>query len=59
MRTFVQLRKLMSVHKELAEKIEKLESKYDKQIQEIFDLFRQLIIQDAKPKRKIGFVEEE
>ena len=56
MRTFVQLRNLMSIHKELADKIEKLESKYDGQIQEIFDLIQQLIIQEEKPKRKIGFV---
>ena len=56
MRTFVQLRKLMSINKELAEKIEQLESKYDKQIQEIFQLIKKLIIQETKPKHKIGFV---
>jgi hypothetical protein len=58
MRTFVQLRKLMSIHKELAEKIEKLESKYDNQIKSIFNLIKKLVIQEEKPKRKIGFISD-
>jgi hypothetical protein len=59
MRTFVQLRKLMSIHKDLADKIDKLEIKYDSQIQEIFSLIQKLIIQEEKPKRKIGFITED
>jgi hypothetical protein len=59
MRTFVQLRKLMTVHKELAEKIEKLESKYDSKIKTIFDLIKKLIIQEQNPGKKIGFITDE
>ena len=59
MRTFVQLRKLMSIHKELADKIEKLESKYDKQINEIFGLIKKLIVQETTSKRRIGFTLDE
>ena len=36
-RTFTQLRELLSTHKDLREKIEKLEEKYDGKIKEIFD----------------------
>jgi hypothetical protein len=55
MRTFVQLRKLMSIHKDLAEKIEKLEKKYDGQFEVVFNLINKLIVEEKKPKRPIGF----
>ncbi|MFK7912195.1 MAG: ORF6N domain-containing protein [Akkermansiaceae bacterium] len=55
MRTFVQLRRLMDSNKLLAEKIEKLEKKYDENFGIVFDAIRQLIAVDSKPKRKIGF----
>jgi hypothetical protein len=58
MRTFLQVRKLMSIHKDLAEKIEKLEKKYDGQFKEVFDLIKKLIIEKEKPKRPIGFTLE-
>jgi hypothetical protein len=58
MRTFVQVRKLMSIHKDLAEKIEKLERKYDGQFKEVFDLIKKLIVEKEKPKRPIGFTLE-
>lgn len=58
MRTFVQLRRLMSIHRELAERIDKLESKYDEQIQSIFSVIEELIKEDKKPKRRIGFIDE-
>jgi hypothetical protein len=56
MRTFVQLRKLMSVHNELAEKIENLEKKYDGQFKIVFNLIKKLIEDEEKPKRPIGFI---
>ncbi len=55
MRAFVQLRRLISSNKELAKKIEQLESKYDEQFRIVFDAIRQFIIEEEKPKRKIGF----
>jgi uncharacterized protein Yka (UPF0111/DUF47 family) len=56
MRTFVQLRKLMNIHKELAEKIEKLEKKYDGQFEVIFNLIKKLIEEEKRPKKPIGFI---
>jgi hypothetical protein len=56
MRAFVRLRQLMATHKELARKIEELESKYDAQFRAVFDAIRELL-QPAPvpPKRRIGF----
>ena len=59
MRTFVQLRRLMDSNRELARKIEALESKYDEQFAVVFDAIKRLIAEDdarkAQPKRRIGF----
>jgi hypothetical protein len=55
MRTFVQVRKLMSIHKDLAEKIERLEKKYDGKFNIVFELIKNLIKEKEKPKRPIGF----
>ena len=55
MRTFVHLRSLMQSNKLLAEKIEKLEEKYDQNFQIIFDAIRQLIAADDNPSKELGF----
>lgn len=56
MRTFVQLREILSTHKDLARKLEELEGKYDEQFKMVFDAIRQLMIpQIPKNKRRIGF----
>jgi hypothetical protein len=55
MRTFVQLRSLMQSNKLLAEKIEKLEKKYDQNFQIVFDAIKQLITADSKPGKELGF----
>jgi hypothetical protein len=55
MRTFVQLRSLMQSNKLLAEKIEKLEEKYDQNFQIVFDAIKQLIIADNQPTKELGF----
>lgn len=55
-RTFTQLRELLSTHKDLREKIEKLEEKYDGKIKEIFDSIKYLLLEDEKPKEPMGFV---
>ncbi len=55
MRTFTQLRQMLSSHKELREKIEKLEKKYDVQFEIIFKTIRDILAEEEKPKRKLGF----
>lgn len=55
MRTFTKLREMLTIHRELREKIEKLEKKYDKQFRIIFDVMKKLLAVEEKPKRQIGF----
>ena len=55
MRAFVQLRKLIATHKDLAAKLEELEKKYDAQFRVVFDAIRQLMAPPDKPKSEIGF----
>lgn len=55
-RTFVRLRELLATHKDLAQKLEKLEKSYDENFRIIFDAIRQLMQPPpGKSKRKIGF----
>lgn len=54
-RAFVKLRELLSTHKELARKLEQLESKYDKQFKIVFDAIRELMAPPVKEKSRIGF----
>jgi len=54
-RTFTRLREILSENKQLAEKIEKMESKYDKQISGIFEVLKSLVNEESRPKEKIGF----
>ena len=56
MRAFVKLRELLATHKDLAEKLEALEKKYDRQFKIVFDA----ILQFMKPEnplkeRRVGF----
>ena len=55
MRTFVQLRRILSSHADLARKLESLERKYDKQFRGVFDAIRALMAEKKKPRREIGF----
>ncbi len=55
MRAFVRLRELMATHKDLARKLEALESKYDAQFKVVFDAIRQLMAQPEPKEKKIGF----
>lgn len=54
-KAFVKLRRLLGRHKELEKKIEEMESRYDEQFRIVFEAIRQLLAEDEKPKRKIGF----
>ena len=62
MRAFVQLRNMVSSHKQLAGKLSELEQKlegHDEQIQIIFQAIKELMTPPEKPKRKIGFTKKE
>jgi len=62
MRAFVKLRQILSTHKELAYKLAELERKierHDKEIKAIFDAIRQLMTSPEKPRRRIGYVNDE
>jgi len=55
MRAFNKLREMLSTHKDLRRKVEAMERKYDSQFKIVFDVIKQLIDIESKPKRKIGF----
>lgn len=58
MRAFVKLRRIISTHKELANKLEELErrvEKHDAGIQGVFEAIRNLMSPPKQPKRRIGF----
>ncbi|MFA5975991.1 MAG: ORF6N domain-containing protein [Elusimicrobiota bacterium] len=50
MRAFGRLRELLATHKDLAQKLEKLEKKYDAQFKVVFDAIRELMKPSPKPK---------
>jgi hypothetical protein len=55
-RTFVRLRRILTTHKELAERLATLEKKYDQQFKVVFDVLDQLLEPPPDPpKRRIGF----
>ncbi|HXA20372.1 MAG TPA: ORF6N domain-containing protein [Thermoanaerobaculia bacterium] len=56
MRTFVELRRLVSDHADLANRISELEKRYDGQFQVVFDAIRTLITPREKPQRRIGYL---
>ena len=55
MRAFVQLRKLISTHKDLVQKLSQIEKKYDEQFKLVFEALRQLIQKDSEPRKRIGY----
>jgi phage regulator Rha-like protein len=57
-KTFMKLREIISLHKDLAQKLSQLERKYerhDEQIHAIFDQIREFMTFKEKPKKQIGF----
>jgi DnaJ-domain-containing protein 1 len=54
MRAFVRLREMIASHKELAQRLDELERKYDAQFKSVFDAIRQLMTPEAPSKRRIG-----
>ncbi len=55
LRTFVKLRQFLKDHKDLADKIDRLEQKYDQQFKVIFTAIKQMLKEDSKPRQRIGF----
>ena len=55
MRVFTKLRKMLATHDDLRQKIEAMENKYDEQFKIVFEAIKQLLKEDEKPKKKIGF----
>jgi hypothetical protein len=56
MRTFTRTREMIIGYGVLRSKINKLESKYDRQFKIIFEAIRQLMVPQEKKKDKIGFI---
>ncbi len=55
-RAFVQLKRMLATHEDLARKIESLERKYDAQFRGVFDAIRELMAPHENPKKQpIGF----
>ncbi|MFQ5963438.1 MAG: ORF6N domain-containing protein [Candidatus Scalinduaceae bacterium] len=55
MRTFTKIREMLATHKELKQKIEEMEKKYDYQFKVVFDAIKQLIEPPKKSRKRIGF----
>jgi hypothetical protein len=55
MRAFVQLRELISTHKELAIKLEQMEKKYDHQFRIVFEAIKEIKSVPRKSLKKIDF----
>ncbi len=57
-RAFAKLREMVNTHRDLALKLKELEQKvgeHDADIQEIIKAIQRLLIQEEKPKRRMGF----
>jgi hypothetical protein len=57
MRAFVRLRRILATHKDIAEKLQAMERKYDKQFKVVFEVLQRLMTPPPdRSKRFIGFV---
>jgi hypothetical protein len=59
MRTFVELRRMVSEHADLAKRIAELEDRYDGQFQVVFDAIRSLIAPNETSRKRIGYLSVE
>ena len=58
---FVKMREMMSTQKDILHKIEHIENHlndHSKEIQYVFSLVKQLLIQEEKPRKKIGYKQQ-
>ncbi len=58
MRTFAKIREIMTQHKDLAQRLNALENKYDAEFKGVFDAIRQLMVPPEKKNQRIGFRRE-
>jgi phage regulator Rha-like protein len=58
MRTFTKIREMIATHKELKQKIEEMEKKYDYQFKVVFDAIKQLVEPPQRPRKRIGFLRD-
>jgi hypothetical protein len=58
MRTFTHLRSMLTTHEEVKHKIEEMEKRYDEHFRIVFEAITQLIEEDEKPNKKIGYIKE-
>ncbi len=56
-RAFTKLRQMISSYENLHKKIEAMENRYDKQFRIVFDAIKELLREESKPKKKIGFTD--
>ena len=58
MRVFVKMREIMATNKEFSEKLNRIEehlAEHDKQFQVVFEAIKQLLTEEEKHQKKIGF----
>jgi phage regulator Rha-like protein len=55
MRTFTRIKEMLTTHKELREKIEQMERKYDQRFKVVFEYIRALLSVPKKEIKQIGF----
>jgi hypothetical protein len=55
MRAFVQLRRALVGHEELAKRLDAVEMRYDRQFRTVFEAIRQLLGLDRRSRRRRGF----
>ena len=58
MRTFIRLRNMIASNTDLKRKIEDMENRYDEQFRIVFEAIQKLLEEDAKPRKKIGYIKE-
>jgi len=59
MRTFVRLRRILADNALLRKKIEAMERKYDEKFHQVFDVLKQMVKVEKKPRRPFGFHSKE
>ena len=59
MRAFIRIREALQAHKDLAQRLDDLEAKYDSQFSVVFDAIRQLMTPPTRPRKPVGFVPPE
>lgn len=58
MRTFLRMREVMLSHKEMAQRIDDMELKYNAQFKAVFDAIRKLLASPQEKKNPIGYIRD-